>query len=163
MRPEGDHSDAGPLSHWCKLKLFMGVDHQAHAKAGQWSVNTFQESYRGHVTISVIEKSTDTGSWLGRIVYVQYKLTQRTESGLPSTGSCSIFYSPADSTVVTCNVARIQAAEIEWEIRLVLSFLLYFNLRSCSGDHKNSSCCQQLIHLRTSGCVTGLRKGEVRR
>lgn len=103
LRPEGDHSDAGPLSHWCKLKLFMGVDHQAHANAGQWSVNTFQESYRGHVTISVIEKSTDTGSWLGRIVYVQYKLTQRTESGLPSTGSCSIFYSPADATVVTCN------------------------------------------------------------
>lgn len=60
-------------------------------------------------------------------------------------------------------VARIQAAEIEWEIRLVLSFLLYFNLRSCFGHHKNSSCCQQLIHLRTSGCVTGLRKGEVRK
>ena len=60
-------------------------------------------------------------------------------------------------------VARIQAAEIEWEIRLVLSFLLYFNLRSCFGHHTNSSCCQQLIHLRTSGCVTGLRKGEVRK
>lgn len=44
------------------------------------------------------------GSLLERIVYVQYKLMQKTESGLPSTGSCSrVFYSPAYTALVICN------------------------------------------------------------
>lgn len=153
----------GRWSHWCS----WGFDHQAHANAGQWvceqELSAFQGSYRGQCNYVRDRKSYWSCILVGTncVLYVQHKLTQRTESGLPRTGSCSrVFYSPLQVTTTGC-VSRLpafKAAEIEWEIRLVLSFLLYCDLRFCFEDHKSSSCCSNWFTCILPDALTGSKK-----